>query len=283
ETVQFSADGRRAFTRSEIDCAGVTQRGTGVLSMAGPGEWLDVRSLEVDGERTAWVQRYRLVGQERATEEGVGDASFGMETAARVARTVAHRGVGFDEVAEAAGRVDSEAVAAWLAARGEGFDVTADELVRLADAGVDESVIDVMVAVSFPERFRVDAAGEAEMAEREARGVPGYGRYGTARRSLYYGPRGPFGYRMFGYGFGYLPTDAFGFGYGYGYPGYWGYRPGVVIIRPRGSEPAGRVVRGRGYERDGTGEGRAAQPRSAPSAGERPSAAPPRRSGGEAR
>lgn len=274
EEVSFSDDGRRAFTRSSYICEGVEQESTGVLALVSPTEWVDVRALEVDGERTSWVQRYRLVGADRARAEGVEDSTFGMETAARAARFVAHRGVGFGEVEEAARTVEPEAVEGWLANREEGFAPTAADLERLVDAGVPESVIDVMVAKSFPETFAIDAEGSAERAVRAQEGRPIRG----ARRSLYYGPRMPFGYRM-GYGYGYVPSDAFYYGYGYGYPGYWGYRPGTVIIERRDSEPAGRIVRGRGYTRGSGGDGGgAAVPRTPSTSGSPPAAtAPPRR------
>ncbi|MEX2466310.1 MAG: hypothetical protein WD995_05335 [Gemmatimonadota bacterium] len=278
EEVSFSDDGRRAFTRSAYACEGIEQAGTGMLALVSPTQWVDVRALEVDGERTSWVQRYRLVGVDRAVSEGVEDPGFGMETAARAARFVAHRGVGFVEVEEAARQVDAEAVEGWLANRSEGFAPTADDLEGLADAGVPESVIDVVVAKSFPGTFRIDGEGAAERTER---GEESYAASGP-RRSLYFGPRMPFAFRM-GYGYGYVPADALyyrsGYGYGYpGYSGYWGYRPGTVIIERRAPEPRGRIVRGRGYVRGGSGADQpTAVPRSGGTSGDRPAAAPPRR------
>jgi len=278
EEVAFSVDGRRAFTRSAYTCDGVTQSGTGVLALVSPTQWVDVRAIEVDGERTSWVQRYRLVGLDRAAGEGVDDPGFGMEAGARAARTAAHRGVGFAEVEEASRRVDEGAVVGWLANRPEGFSPTAGDLVALADAGVPESVIDVVVAKSFPETFRVDAEGEAARAVREDPRAP---LHQGARRPIYFGPRVPFGFRMIGYGYGYVPADAFFYGYGYGYPGYWGYRPGAVIIERRAPGPQGRMIRGQGYTRpSGGGDGSTAVPRTG-SGGSGPAAAPPRRTDGD--
>lgn len=284
ESIRFSEDGRRAFSRSAYTCDGVAQRGSGVLSMASPNEWVDVRALEVDGERTAWVRRYRLVGAERAAEDGVTDPTFGMEVGARTARMVAHRGVGVDQVIEATNTVEAEAVQAWLAARGQGLEPNAADLERMADAGVPESVVDVVVAVSFPETFEVAAGAEPERTARQARpsDVAGY------RGGIPWGlrPRSYLGYRMLGYGYGsgYAPFYMPGYGYGYGYPGYYGYRPGTVIIQRRDEQPQGRIVNGRGYTRN-TGEGRDATPRVSQPRGGEPSSSvsPPRRSGGDAR
>ena len=275
ESLAFSDDGRRVFTRTAYTCEGVEQVGTGVLAHVSANQWVDARAIEVDGERTSWVQRYRLVGVDRATEEGVTDPGFRMETASRAARYVAHRGVGFTEVEEAAGAVDAGAVEAWLANRPEGFTPTAEDLEALADAGVPESVIDVVVAKSFPETFQVNPEGAAaERAPLREEQV-----YRGARRPIVLG----LGMRLrtLGYGYGYVPAPAFFYGSGYGYPGYWGYRPGRVIIERRAPEPQGRIIRGRGYTRPGDDGGRTAVPRSQPSGGDRPSATPPRRSGDE--
>ncbi len=288
ESVSFSNDGRRAFTHSSYTCEGVTQTGTGMLAHIASNQWIDVRAIEVDGERTSWVQRYRLVGPDRAAAEGVENPGFGMETAARTARFVAHRGVGFVEVEEAAREVDAEAVEGWIANRPEGFAPTAEDLEGLADAGVPESVIDVVVAKSFPERFAVNPEGSAErVADRDdARAYRGSGHPAAYRGRI------PLGYRMLGYGlgFGYVPAYGYGYnsyGYGYsGYSGYWGYRPSTVIIERRAPEPRGRIVRGQGYTRPSGGDtGRSAQPRVQPGGADRSSGAsgaPPRRSGDSA-
>ena len=275
ESLTFSDDGRRVFTRTAYTCEGVAQSGTGVLAHVAANQWVDARAIEVDGERTSWVQRYRLVGTDRAVEEGVTDPGFGMETASRTARFVAHRGVGFPQVEEAAREVDAGAVEAWLANRQEGFAPTAEDLEALADAGVPESVIDVVVAKSYPETFQVNPEGAANQRapEDDPRAYRG------ARRPIALGLG--FRLRTLGYGYGYVPAPAFYYGYGYGYPGYWGYRPGTVIIERRAPEPQGRIIRGRGYVRPGSsgGDDRRAVPRGQPSSSERPSATAPRRSG----
>lgn len=75
----------------------------------------------------------------------------------RAARLSASRPVDGDEVLEAAERLPVEAVEAWIAESGQGFDLTGDGLVWLADAGLDERIIDVMVAVSNPRYFQLDS------------------------------------------------------------------------------------------------------------------------------
>ena len=136
-------------------------------------------------------------------------------------------------------RDSTKAVEAWVAGRGERFAIDADALVRLADAGVSESIIDVVVAVSYPETFAIAGEAGASMgseqrafdAPRTVRSVYGYGMYS---RSPFYN----YGYGPYSY-YGYSPYNRYSYGslYGYGYQGYYSgsyyggyYRPSEVIV-----------------------------------------------------
>jgi hypothetical protein len=284
ESVEFSDDGRRVFSRSEFTCAETgVQTGTGVMSFVSPTHWVDVRSMNVNGEDVAWVQRYALVPDERAAAEGVEDPTFGVDRAARNARMAASLPIDLEDVEEATRRADAKAVEAWVAETRDGFDLSADELVRLADSGVPGSVIDVVVAVSYPERFQI---ADAQASRREASRVGG-DLPPRARRPIGWGPR--MGFSSYwdpfymGYGYGYIPYGANSFGYyGCGFGGYCGYVPTRVIVRPREPEPRGRMVPGVGYTRGGDDDSRgSAGSRSRGSGGA--SAAPARGSGDPSR
>ncbi len=180
---------------------------------------------------------------------------------------------------EAAWRLDAPVVEAWLAERGQGWSgLNARQLTQLADAGVPGSVTDVMVALSYPRTFAVNAASrQAEFRpSQDARGASvtyGYSPYGS---SDYYSPYGwdfygPFGLRTLsrfgydsylygGYGYyapyGYNPYGYNPYGYYQGYGGYYYYGGGLVVIDVSGSAPPhGRVVNGRGYTQDPNGNG----------------------------
>jgi hypothetical protein len=262
ESVEFSSNGRRAFTRSEFVCgAGTPRTGTGVMAFTSQTQWIDVRALDVDGETVTWVQHYRLVGMDRLLEEGVSDPSEGLGMAVRTARMVAARAIDLGDVEEAVKRIDEKAVETWVAAQGGGFDLDADDLERLADNGVPEGVIDVVVAVSYPHSFVVEATGSIETAGARTayRGYRGYMAYNP-----FFGPGAyaSYGYSPFGY-FGSAYSYGYGYGYGYGsgyYGGYGGYGPVVVVVTPRSS--GGRVYNGRGYSSGGSASGGTARPRS---------------------
>jgi len=250
ESVDFSEDGRRIFTASSFVCEGGDARtGTGVMSFIAPGQWIDVRSLTVGGEPVAWVQRYSAATSESLSDHGVEDPTSVDRAGIRSTRILAARDIEIADVEEAVRRIDPEAAKIWVATHETRFDLNGSELVRLADAGVPEDVIDVMVAVSFPDHFVLTPEG-----------LPEEVRDRVVERAYYSGARigfrafmwDPF-YAPFGYGYGYAP-----FGY-YGYGGYYGYVPATVIVVPRGpsyKEPAGgRMVNDQGYRRPSSSSG----------------------------
>jgi hypothetical protein len=244
----FSADQRRLFVTAGLTCQGEFRReSTGLMALTSPTTWIDVQSVDV-GERTmAWVRHFRLAPQELVEEAGLAGLTSGRGMALSTARYDAATAVGPDDVIEATEHVDGEAVRAWVAEMREPFDLNAERLVELADAGVAPEIIDVMVAVSYPEHFVV--ARDGAEAERAADEYDPRDRWGYSPRYGYWGSRfffDPFyaSYTRYGYG-GY---------YGGLYGGYYGgyYGPTVVVVQPSGDDESarrGRLVRSRGYTR----------------------------------
>ena len=259
ERVAFSANGLRAFTRSDFTCAGEARSGSGVMSFVAPGEWIDVRALSVAGEPVAWVQRYEIAAADLEAL-GIVDPAAGDPNLVRAARIRASREIEVADVEEAATRLDARAVEVWVAAHETRFELSGSELVRLADGGVPESVIDVMVAVSYPERFMVSPEGATSEAESTAMadGYPAGYTVGPRRgyRAYLFDPFYGGGYRYSSY------YSQYGYGNGFGYygngfggnGGYWGYVPATIIVAPATPQPTGRMVPGRGYTR-GTSSG----------------------------
>jgi hypothetical protein len=259
DVVAFSDDGRRIFMTSDQVCEGGVQRSaSGIISMVSPTAWIDVKSVDVEGERLAMVQLYRLVEGEALEASGLAGLTAGREMAVRTARVAAASTPTAAQVVEASARVDELAVQAWLAEAADPFSLSAGLLERLADAGVPPTTIDVMVAVSYPDRFvldreaRLSAAPPARGVDRGRDARDAYGMYRGSRSPFYWDP---FFMSAYGYRYGYL-----GYGGGYGAPGYgyypyggWlGYRPTIVVVEPESSQ-RGRVVNGQGYTRGRTG------------------------------
>ena len=208
-------------------------------------------------------------------EEGVEDPATGLGMAVRTARAAAAASLDLDDVIEASGQMDAKAVETFLVAKRDSFRPDGQDLVRLADAGVPETVIDAVVAVSHPDRFVVETGGAPAQFEGEGRPTHYRGYMGF---NPFWGP-------AFGFSYGYMPYGYWGSGY-YGYPGYgygyWGYRPGYVVIQPRTS--GGRIYNGRGYRpgsssssSNPSARGRSARPRGG---GAQPSYSVGGRSGG---
>lgn len=242
ERADFSEDLRRVYLRSEMTCQGNTERTTtGLYAFVSPREWLDLKAIEVEGRTSTWVLRYRPAAAERVEEAGLGGIAEELGMAVSSARIAASRALDTDQIIEASERLDPELVEAWIAQKGDRLDVNADRLVRLADAGVPESVIDVAVAVSYPSEFQV---GDGVERAEEVR--PEYGDYDRwAYGRPYYDP---LYMDPFYYGAGslfYSPYSGFGFGRGFGFFGGF-HRPSIVVIDRKG-DSGGRAVNGRGY------------------------------------
>jgi hypothetical protein len=273
EEGSFSKDGRRIFLRSEYNCGGdAVQEGGGIIAMASPLTFVDVRVAGMGGERMAWVQRYQAAGTAEAEIAGFGDILEDRGWSVGQARMVAAAPLSVEDLIEASQAVPAEAVEAFLAERGDRMELKSAQLLQLAEAGVPENVIDVAVATAYPESFRlgsgmgqagnVSALDDGSLRRRwGTRGslaydpfLPSSLRYGYAG-SLYYG----YGYSPYGYGYNpYAYGYGYGYGgYGYGGYGYGGYRPVVIEVDRTGDAPAhGRVVKGRGYSQGrGTSSG----------------------------
>ena len=268
ERTSFSDDSHRVYLSADFVCEGGVQRSSaGLMAMVSPYEWLDVRTVDVAGESVPWVLRYRLAALEAVEAAGLEGIAADLTLAQQAARIAASAAITIDDLVDASSHMDAKAVEAWIVERGDQFALDASRLVAMADAGVPESVIDMVVAVSYPEHFVVDRNLEDGIDLAESEYTP-TGRYGRAGRDRYgYGRYyDPFYYDPFFLspfyspyaGYGYYSPYRYGFGYGLGYGGYgfgygsYGtYRPTIVVVGRRQSEPEGRTraVRGRGYTR----------------------------------
>lgn len=282
QSAEVSADGHRIFTRSTLACDGGVERSTeGIIAMASPDEWVDIRALTVGGGSISWVKRYRHAAAHRldaldlpAADRAELERADGQRARAiEAARMVAAAAPSVDAIIEAHARTDAEAVRAWIAEQNAPIELGADALLRLAEAGVSRAVIDVAVAVSYPERFAVARAVDRGTVATAAMDRRGYEwdryRYG----SWYYDPYRYNAFHPDRYMYDRFYSGYYGAGYnrGYGSYGQWYGGPGVIMVVPadRDRAQSGRFVKGEGY--------RPATPRSGA-----PAAAPSRPTGGSA-
>jgi hypothetical protein len=229
---EWSRSGRQLFSRGTVACEGQPERKISGLSlmMSGP-TWVDVQMVEVRGNRSVRTRRYGLSREQRRLARATSpDSPPPMDRWT------------LDEVKEAAKHVPAEVLQGALVEVGNKLPLTARRLVELDRAGVPGSVVDVMVALSFPEKFIIEKPTGSNYGYTYSSGG-GFG--GTldpwlvasdlAWLSLY----SPFGYQYYGY---YDPR------YGAGWGNNW-----ITVVPPISGvpteDPNGRVVNGVGYTR----------------------------------
>jgi len=229
ESVQ--ATGARVYLRTSMRCGGEDRLVNSVMAMSSDGDWLDVRGVAFGSNVGVRASRYREAPASARLPADVAAALRGRPRGIHPARLAASGPVQLSDVVEASRFLEVGVLQTWLAERGQGFGLDAQRLLTLESAGVAPSVIDVMVALSYPDVFALD---------RTRLGDPPPDTQGEVRG----GDFGGGGYYDDGFGY-----DPYGYGYGRGYGWYSGRRPIVVVQRPAGDGDAehGKVVKGRGY------------------------------------
>jgi hypothetical protein len=263
-TAQWSSRGQRLYMRSEETCPGTTAAGTGVIAMSDNGQWLYVQGMTLGGQTGVRVERFREATSELLLPDDVATAVRRGISAAMQARAAASTPLMIEDVVDATRNVDVAVLEAWLVERRERFTLDAKRLVALADAGVPSRVVDVMVALSYPKAFAINAASR----QGERLGPSNASGPGTASGN-YLAPYDPFCYDAYSM-YPYSTYDCSGIGYryrygfGYGYDWYRGDHPVTIIYSGSsggtGSRPHGRVVNGQGYK-TGDDTGPTARPR----------------------
>jgi hypothetical protein len=202
----LSEDRRRLYLQSEATCRdGKLRDLTGASMIVSENRWIDIHALRIDGEREVLIQRYRPV------DAGIPRLPGALPNAMHTVRREAAARLSVEDVIEALRVVDPAVVEAMLLESEASFGIDSDLLLRLDDAGVPGEVIDLMVALSFPDYFAVEDGSVTRQPE------------------VYYG----------GYWSPWYPY----YGYGHYYHHRYGHGGGHHNNRNRG----GKVVSGRGY------------------------------------
>ena len=276
---EWSADGRRLFVHSTMECgAGVTRATRGVLAIHDGGRsWLEIHSVEVgDAEPVLAVTSFRPAGRERVERAEIDAPDEGRRLAVTTVRSAAARNLRPDDVGEAVGQIGSAATRALIVESNQSFRLDANTLRTLKAEGVPEEVLDVMVAMSYPETFGIMGGTHDPVYQGDApRRTAPSDAYGPRRD---YGGYSIYGSRFYGYG----PSFYGGYApYGYGSTrGYYG--PPVVIIQPPVVvQERPRLIRGRGYTAPSSStrpvRPAGAAPNTPPSSSRSPAATPTRR------
>lgn len=265
EQAEWSKDGARVFRSTSVTCGKEAPRAVKTVAFMAPGpSWINVQHVSGAAANTSVrVQRYR-----RAANQKLADGSTAQQpdtnTAMRTTQDQTRWSI--EDVIEASGKVPAEAVQAALSEVHHGFDLNKRTLVALDEGGVTDSVIDLMVALTYPSKFVVERRGGSSSPAGLTTGsgwfdpfMPGlmgmsaldcYSPFGYGYRSYYSmcggGLYSPFGYNYYGYS-NYRYNN---YGYYGGYGGWVdvGQFPSVIGSgNPATPQGEGRVVNGRGY------------------------------------
>ncbi len=143
QRAEWSRTGTMLLANAELVCGDQMPRKiSGLDMMTGSGVWVDVQVVEISGRESIRVRRYRRSPDQRGA---AATPRFGASLT-------------IDDVKDASGKVSRSAVEAALIATNARFELNSRRLIDLDDAGVADNVIDVMVALSYPERFVVERA-----------------------------------------------------------------------------------------------------------------------------
>jgi hypothetical protein len=255
QRAEWSSDGLRLFSHAELTCKGDQglRRVSGLALLGRDGTWTDVQSVEIGGRESFRVRKYR--------RDGVTSAPRLTATALTI-----------DDVIEASAKVSPRAIEAALVETRASFNLSSKQLLEMYDARVPATVVDLMVALSYPDRFVIERSASVDRAQVPivddpfllgwAFGYPVwsdvYGFY-----SPLYGAFSPYYYSPFAYPYihGYNP---YYYGGGCCYTiNDGGGGGGGVPARPSG---LGRVVDGQGYTRVRPRESEPASPGGSPGA-----------------
>ena len=241
ERREWSDDGRRLFTRGEVRCGtDEPRRMSGISMLANRSTWVDIQSVSVGDRGHMEIRRYNPARDAERSDDVRLPATPG---AIRDARQSVAGQLTVSSVREAAAKAESAVVEALLTETQPRLALDSATLVDLDEAGVDGSVIDVLVALAYPDRFVV---------ERRRSGGRGGGGSGVGWGSfsplspMYSGVYGaPFGYSYLGWR-GY---DSWRNAYWYNPYYYNGW--GVPAMAIDGADDSGgaRAVNGVGYTR----------------------------------
>jgi hypothetical protein len=252
----WSENGRRLLFNSESNCPGDPPRKMSGMSIFDEkGHWLDIQLLHNGEDIVTNTRKYRNVDSDSVMP--------GANAVSRTssARRASGRSFTIEEIVELSSKVESEVLEAALLETGKPFPINSKKVAELADLKVPSRVIDLMVALSFSDKFNLQ--GRAISLARGTEIQPYYyfpERYHYCFNNYRYFPWHWTPYDCMPYGYTYLGWYT---GYGWYYP-LWTY-PYYYTGGGGGGAEHGRLIKGQGYTRSTSeSSSRYAVPKNAP-------------------
>jgi len=148
----WSQTGKRLLPNSETNCKGSPARTiSGMSIIDDAGEWLDIQLLKSGNDKAITIRRYRNADSDAVTMGRVG------ANLADISRKSAGTNFSIDEIIELSAKVEPEVLEAALIEMHKPFPINSNQLLYLADSKVPSDITDLMVALSFPDKFVVES------------------------------------------------------------------------------------------------------------------------------
>lgn len=143
---EWGPGGLRLYGQAELTCAGdaAPRHVTSYALLLQDGNWLDIQAIDIGGRDSVRVRRYRHADAAVAIQMRPG------------------RPLDLEDVKEASIRGSVTAVEAAVVEAGTVIPLSARTLLELERARVPGRVIDLMVAVAYPDKFAVDRLSSAD-------------------------------------------------------------------------------------------------------------------------
>ena len=202
EERSWSMDTRRLFTRAELECGNDTiRRVNGVSFFSTSSTWVDMQLVSVGKRQHLEIRRYNPVNgttrQELLGRTGSISATPGE---IRQARVVNAEELSLVSVRESAQKLDPRVVEAMLTETKPRLELSSDTLIALDNAGVDGSVIDLLVALAYPDEFVVERRTAGKSTDGGSRWYSGGYRSPYYYDQIWYNDLYPYYYTPLGYG-----------------------------------------------------------------------------------
>jgi hypothetical protein len=147
----WSENGKRLLLNSESTCPGDPLRIISGMSIIDEnGDWLDIQLLRNGKQKAINIRKYHNVDNESVTLSVININRISSS------RSAAGENFSINEIIELSSKVDSAVLEAALLEMGKPFAINSKKLIHMEDSKVPSRVIDLMVALSFPEKFIVE-------------------------------------------------------------------------------------------------------------------------------
>ena len=157
ESATWLTRSARLVRTSDLTCGKDARRKvTGLWFLSTGHVWIEAQAVDTEGTRKVRLQRYRLAADQHLPP-GVDTVAFarGPEPPASALEW------SIDDVIDASKAVPPEALQAAISELNAPFALSGKSLIRMADAGVPTTVIDLVVAVTHPSKFLVRRADDS--------------------------------------------------------------------------------------------------------------------------